>query len=578
MNNNHRLCLAEDGRTQYKIVIPEGASETLKYAAEELSKYLKEISGAVFPVTTEGQLTQEEEEGLILTGCGRLCRELVSPDELMKLGEEGFLIRTIGKDLVIAGNTGRGTLYGVYGFLKGSLGCRWFTPEVSHIPKRSRLELESTDRAELPALEYREPYQLGNQEPEWHVRNFSNGHFPKITARMGGRVKYDPFVHSFYTLVPPETYFAEHPEYYAQIDGKRVGERAQLCLSNEEVFEIVLAELRARLEKDPEIAVVSVSQNDCAGACTCDRCRKVEEEEGSPAGNMLRFVNRIAEALEKEYPHLRIDTLAYQYTRKPPKLTRPRPNVIVRLCSIECCFSHPLAECGKAIAAGGKQIEGGRSFTEDLEGWGKICNQLYIWDYTTNFANYLQPFPDFNVLQENIRYFIRNHVRGIFEEGNNAEGECGGLNRLRQYLLAQLLWNPEIDAQACMREFLIGYLGMAAPWIEKWIEACQSRVTPEIHMSIYDSPAAAYLEEALLEEGDRIFDCAEEAADNEEILSRVRTARLSLRYVRMMRKPADAPDREAEIKSFFEDVKKAGITQIREWTSLETSEAQLLDR
>ena len=197
MNNNHRLCLAEDGRTQYKIVIPEGASETLKYAAEELSKYLKEISGAVFPVTTEGQLTQEEEEGLILTGCGRLCRALVSPDELMKLGEEGFLIRTIGKDLVIAGTTGRGTLYGVYGFLKGSLGCRWFTPEVSHIPKRSRLELESTDRAELPALEYREPYLLGNQEPEWHVRNFSNGHFPKITARMGGRVKYDPFVHSF---------------------------------------------------------------------------------------------------------------------------------------------------------------------------------------------------------------------------------------------------------------------------------------------------------------------------------------------------------------------------------------------
>ena len=165
MNNNHRLCLAEDGRTQYKIVIPEGASETLKYAAEELSKYLKEISGAVFPVTTEGQLTQEEEEGLILTGCGRLCRELVSPDELMKLGEEGFLIRTIGKDLVIAGNTGRGTLYGVYGFLKRSLGCRWFTPEVSHIPKRSRLELESADRAELPALEYREPYLLGNQEP-----------------------------------------------------------------------------------------------------------------------------------------------------------------------------------------------------------------------------------------------------------------------------------------------------------------------------------------------------------------------------------------------------------------------------
>lgn len=340
------------------------------------------------------------------------------------------------------------------------------------------LEIGSIDITEAPALEYREPYLLGNQDPNWHVRNFSNGHFPKITSRLGGRVKYDPFVHSFYTMVPPEKYFAEHPEYYAQINGKRVGERAQLCLSNEDVFQIVLGQLRKRLDQDPDITIVSVSQNDCAGACTCEKCRKTDEEEGSPAGSMIRFVNRIAEALEKDYPRLRIDTLAYQYTRRPPRITRPRHNVIVRLCSIECCFSHPLSKCGKTVTVGGDQEGGHRSFTEDLEDWGKICGQLYIWDYTTNFANYLQPFPDFDVLQENIQFLIRNHVRGIFEEGNNAEGESGGLNRLSQYLLARLLWNPDIDMEVCMEEFLAGYYGMAAPWIKRWIEACQKRITP----------------------------------------------------------------------------------------------------
>lgn len=575
---NGRLILAEDGRTEYTIVIPEDASEAGEYAAVELKQFLKEISGADFPVMSEEKIKEDQKDNLILVGCGRLCESFIFPEELTQLKEEGFLIRTVGMDLVITGNTGRGTLYGVYGFLKKYLGCRWFTPEVSHIPRRNMLEIGSIDITEAPALEYREPYLLGNQDPNWHVRNFSNGHFPKITSRLGGRVKYDPFVHSFYTMVPPEKYFAEHPEYYAQINGKRVGERAQLCLSNEDVFQIVLGQLRKRLDQDPDITIVSVSQNDCAGACTCEKCRKTDEEEGSPAGSMIRFVNRIAEALEKDYPRLRIDTLAYQYTRRPPRITRPRHNVIVRLCSIECCFSHPLSKCGKTVTVGGDQEGGHRSFTEDLEDWGKICGQLYIWDYTTNFANYLQPFPDFDVLQENIQFLIRSHVRGIFEEGNNAEGESGGLNRLSQYLLARLLWNPDIDMEVCMEEFLAGYYGMAAPWIKRWIEACQKRITPGVHMSIYDSADAVYLDETLLEEGDRFFDYAEAAADNEEILSRVRTSRLALRYVRLARLSVDEPDRETRIRDFFKDVKKAGITQIREWTSLETSEKEFLGK
>ena len=129
-----------------------------------------------------------------------------------------------------------------------------------------------------------------------------------------------------------------------------------------------------------------------------------------------------------------------------------------------------------------------------------------------------------------------------------------------------------------MEEFLAGYYGMAAPWMKRWIEACQKRITPGVHMSIYDSADAVYLDETLLEEGDRCFDYAEAAADNEEILSRVRTSRLALRYVRLARLSVDEPDRETRIRDFFKDVKKAGITQIREWTTLETSEKEFLGK
>lgn len=571
MKSEKRLILADNGQTDYQIVISDSATPSERHAAEEMKYYLKEISGAVFPIKTE----QEYETGpAILIGRSGLSESALTGEEWDGLGTEGFHIRGAGRNVVIAGSSTRGALYGVYGFLERCLGCRWFTKTVHKIPKRNCISLPAPEIREVPVLEYREPYYLGNQDPDWHARNFCNGHFPALGSLLGGKMKYHPFVHTFFDLVPPEKYFAEHPEYYSEVDGKRIHERAQLCLTNEDVFQIALNQVKTWLSEDPDAAIISVSQNDCIHPCTCARCRSVDEEEESHAGTLIRFVNRIAEEIEKDYPDVLIDTLAYQYTRKPPRHVRPRKNVIIRLCSIECCFSHPLSSCTRAASFEGKDWARD-SFVDDLVGWGKISDRLYIWDYVTNFANYLQPFPNFNVLQENIRFLAENHVRGIFEEGNNAEGESGELDQLRQYLLAKLLWNPEDDAGARIDEFMNGYYGMAAPWIRRWFNLYHSRITPEIHMGIYDKPDAPYLDDDLLDEGERLFDRAETVADNEEILSRVRTARLSIRFVRLSRMPGDEPDRERKIRAFFKEVKAAGITQIREWTPLALSEKEM---
>lgn len=572
MHKDNKLLLADNGQTTYQIVIPHSASPSECHAAEELKHYLKEISGADLPILSE----QEYQNGpAILLGRSKWSEPLLREDEWESLGEEGFQIFTTEDHLVIAGSRVRGTLYGVYGFLQNCLGCRWFTKTVQVIPKRTRLSLSSVNIREVPVLEYREPYYLGNLDPDWHARNFSNGYFPPLTAIHGGKMKYQPFVHTFSDLVPPEQYFAEHPEYYSEVNGVRIQERTQLCLTNEEVFQIALQQVRKWIAEDPEAKIISISQNDCFNPCTCPQCRAVDEEEGSHAGTLIRFVNRIAEEIEKDYPNILIDTLAYQYTRKPPRCVRPRKNVIIRLCSIECCFSHPLATCSKLASFEGNELVH-KSFVDDLVGWGKISDRLYIWDYVTNFANYLQPFPNFAVLQKNIQFLIDNHVRGIFEEGNNSDGESGEFDQLRQYLLAKLLWNPQQDPNVIIDDFMAGYYGMAAPWMRRWFDLYNGRITPEIHMGIYDKPSAPYLDDELLKEGDRLFDAAEIAAENEDVLARVRTARLSIRFVKLSRLPTDAPDRNEQIHAFFRDVEAAGITQIQEWTPTSVSEQKML--
>lgn len=85
---------------------------------------------------------------------------------------------------------------------------------------------------------------------------------------------------------------------------------------------------------------MSVAQNDWYNACECENCRATDEHEGSHRGTLLYFVNQIAAVVARKYPDVKIDTLAYQHTRRPPKYIRSASNVIVRLCSIECCFSH----------------------------------------------------------------------------------------------------------------------------------------------------------------------------------------------------------------------------------------------
>jgi len=212
------------------------------------------------------------------------------------------------------------------------------------------------------------------------------------------------------------------------------------------------------LRQSPDAGIVSLSQNDWYGWCECDKCKALDDAEGTHAGTMLDFVNCVAEKIEPEFPHVAVDTLAYQYTRKPPKTLQPRPNVIVRLCSIECDFREPLDAPSNA------------AFADDIRGWAKICQRLYIWDYSTDFGHYVQPHPNWFVLGPDLRFFQQHNVRGVFSEGAY-QSHGSEMAEMRAWVTAQLMWNPNQDDRALIREFIEGYYGTnAAPFIRQYLE------------------------------------------------------------------------------------------------------------
>jgi hypothetical protein len=390
------------------------------------------------------------------------------------------------------------------------------------MPQTPELTVPDLTLDETPAFEARDPYWYPAFNPAWAARNGSNSQSAHLEAKHGGGILYKGFVHTFYPLVPPEKYASVHPEWYSLVKGKRTFENAQLCTTNPLLRDFLVERIREWIKESPDASILSLSQNDCFNPCECPECRAIDDREGSHSGSMLALVNYVAERIGKEFPEVAIDTLAYQYTRKAPKTIKPLPNVIVRLCSIECNFAAPLEDPSN------------KAFADDIRDWNRLCQRLSIWDYTTNFAHYVQPHPNWFVLGANLRFFHAHGARGVFEQGAY-QSSGSEMSELRAWVLAQLLWNPNQDDRKLIREFLDGYYGKAAPPIWDYMNLLSEKAKG-YYMTCYSSPSAPFLDFPTLSRAEQLWQQAEAAVKSDpDMLWRVRQAHLPVRYVFLTR-------------------------------------------
>mgnify|MGYP000889811025 CR=1 FL=1 len=484
---SHAAELAKDGATGWKIVLPDEPTIVEKTAARELAEHLKLVTGATFATVSEKDVPAGGKSLIFVGKTAKAPKKDYRFDEIVIRMEDG--------NLILAGHERRGCLYAVYSFLQDLVGVRWWTPDDTFVPKRPTLVVaDELDVSYAPQMISREMYHRNAQPNVFSARMKGNGH---LTPEYGGAVRIINFVHSFYKYLPPEKYFDSHPDWYAEIDGKRKHERAQLCLTNEEMIRELTAKVLETLRKHPDAKMIDISQNDWHGFCTCAKCKAIDDAEESHAGTLLFMLNKVAEAVEKEFPEVLVETLAYQYTRKPPKSIKPRDNVLVRLCTIECSYIQPL------------DGEQNQKFAADMEGWSKLAKYLFVWDYTTNYTDYLGPHPNLRVLVPNVRYFVRHGAIGLFEEG---EGD--DFCELKNWLLLRAMWDPSVNAEEMIDEFLRGYYGEAvAPLLKQYWDLLIARAEEtQIYLGCFRVTSAKWLDLATLNLVTDILNRAVEAA------------------------------------------------------------------
>ena len=368
------ISLITDGRSDYRIVMPAKASPAVEYAAREFQSFLEQMSGVILPLISENDAGDAPS---ILIGPCEKTRKTGLIAEAARLREDGILIRSLGNHIALLGQNERGHLYSVYVLLEKYLGVRFLAWDCTIVPRQREVTLPKFDYSYSPPFMYRETLYFNSFPKEIAARQRLNGATTQCDASVGGKIDVFPYVHYFDDLFPEKEYFKDHPEYYGLQGGKRIAGsiHAQLCLTNPDVLRIAKEKVLKWIDEHPHDPIFDVSQNDGNGACECDRCTAIVKEEGSQQGTILRFVNAIADEVAKKHPDKWIETLAYAYSMNPPAITRPRSNVIIRLCHAGC-FLHGFETC--------KQ---GADLANWIDQWGKRTRRIFIWHYGTNFAH-----------------------------------------------------------------------------------------------------------------------------------------------------------------------------------------------
>ena len=548
------ICLAKDGKSDYKIVLPYSESEKLEEDAEYLRDVLRKMTGSDgFEVITDAQFYAGKYISLGNTSYSAG----ITADEA---ADDGYLIKSEGGNIYIksspsvAADTAiDGVINGVYGFAEDILGCMFVRDDYDYIPSAPTVYIDDIDAVSNPDFAWRRIYQYEVLQNGWSKRIKSNGTGEKSDIGNDGNKYWGTWCHSVFKFVDPEIYFASHPEYYALIDGERMceydGAATQLCFSNPDIYPIIEAKLAEFIAEYPEAKYWDISINDNNNYCQCEECGKSYEKYGSRAGALIEILNKLA----KRFPDKYISTLAYLYTKDAPAGVVCESNVNIVIAPIQTSQLYSSKYGGNAASAQAKKM---------IEDWSAVCGNLFIWDYVVDFKNLLMPYPNFAVQKDNVEFYKENNVRSVFHQGSREQGD--EMACLRSYVLAKQLWDTDVDVSALIGKYVAVTYGEAAGYIAEYMDIMHESVATEaVELDLYDMPRAHYDDYLSGENIERYLTLTKKALDavsgDEAKTGFVEEIRINALYAKMYEEGWDLAGKEEAFEEFKTLVKKHGI-------------------
>jgi len=477
------LELARDGRTDYAVVKPEKLTKVDEYAVSTLTNYLFQITGAVFPVVSSGEVSPTNK--CIFIGLGAQALKALGNDPLAKLKDQEHVTRSIGQNIYLYGKGIHGNLHSVMEFLGSSLAWRWYSvyekPVISSMPS---VTLSPFNRKKGFSYVSREVATQWNSDFYYqNGMNMGSEKWGKDTnSRFVPYLRNDKFVHSSFSYIPPSpdtvyshtfkwlertNYFETNPNFFSMSPaGKRIANR-QLCFGNPDLRKELSKNILKHLAVVPGNQIITLDAADTPDTfCYCPECKALEKKYGGSIGPIYDYLVELCGLLKEKHPGVYVKTLAYRrdQSQKPPVLPaggKIPDNLIISFAPIEDCYfadwTHPDPKIQETYA--------------DLKAWNAITHagNLWAWLYPNPWGTGIE-MPVGN-LKRNINQMRLMHqagVRGIFTD------HCGyvqrsGLSEIQSYLIYKLMQDVNCDTDAILVEFTDHRFGAAAPLARKYL-------------------------------------------------------------------------------------------------------------
>ena len=325
----------------------------------------------------------------------------------------------------------------------------------------------------------------------------------------------------------PLSLFADHPEYFPLIDGRRSLDAARCkkrrCFTNPDVLRLVTDYIVGHCRHDNAFLLAQAAEN--GGWCECDACRKWglgDDGKWRPQNLVHRFGVELSRRALRQMPEARICAQAYSDWRFPPTSSDIvyDPRVAVHYCPISRCYAHPLtAPCNDR-------------FRHDYEAWRRHAPLLGTFGWSS--VSGMRYSPTVRVFAADLRWLLAQGF-DAWLDGNSMPVErlSTGLGNWRlHYVASRMVWDPKLDVEALLDETDRLYYGAAyAPMHayqnlrQKVWDATEGHARTQVPRRCYsclDVPGAEDELLSLLDQGEKL------AAGDAELQARIAIDRRGL--------------------------------------------------
>lgn len=218
-----------------------------------------------------------------------------------------------------------------------------------------------------------------------------------------------------------------------------------------------------------------IAPQDNTIVCDCGGCRDLNKSSVSASESVAFLINKLG----NRFPNYDFFTLAYLTTQRVPMAVLS-PNVGVMISTIDL---------PKGVKLEGKYLDKKevKDFISDVNKWKGKTDKIFLWDYSSNFDDYLSPIPVLSSLQQQFKFFKSLGIQGVFL---NASGyEYATFSDVQTYVATALMKDVDLDVNTLIKDFYKkNYPQSASLLSEYYIELEQQYALSDKPYNIYGSP------------------------------------------------------------------------------------------